>query len=407
MIQISNEEARNFLVSYQNLNGPAAAGHEAVMEYMRKVRCIQFDPLNVVGRNPDLVLQARVKDYRPEILEDLLYRDRELIDAADKMLSIIPREDYPKMARIRRAMTEELKGILSRRGSLDALDILDDIREYIRENGPQPASRVDIGGRAAEGRWGHTKLSSAALDYLYHRGVLGIHSKIGTQKVYDLNSNLLPEEILNGEEPFRTEHDFLRWYFRRRVGSVGLVWNKNTGAWLGYFVSDPKLRTEILRELEEDGELLVCRVEGSRETFYMRKEDAGILDRQTADSTVRFIAPLDNLIWDRGMTEELFGFKYSWEVYIPVVKRKFGYYVLPVLYGNRFVARFEPEKASGKGPLQIKNWWWEPDVTVTGEMTEAVREAFRRFSSYLGIKAPADSVLRKKLGIKGNTGCSL
>ena len=88
MIQISNEEARNFLVSYQNLNGPAAAGHEAVMEYMRKVRCIQFDPLNVVGRNPDLVLQARVKDYRPEILEDLLYRDRELIDAADKMLSI-------------------------------------------------------------------------------------------------------------------------------------------------------------------------------------------------------------------------------------------------------------------------------------------------------------------------------
>ena len=108
MIQISNEEARNFLVSYQNLNGPAAAGHEAVMEYMRKVRCIQFDPLNVVGRNPDQVLQDRVKDYRPEILEDLLYRDRELIDAADKMLSIIPREDYPKMARIRRAMTEEL-----------------------------------------------------------------------------------------------------------------------------------------------------------------------------------------------------------------------------------------------------------------------------------------------------------
>ena len=107
------------------------------------------------------------------------------------------------------------------------------------------------------------------------------------------------------------------------------------------------------------------------------------------------------------MTEELFGFKYSWEVYTPVVKRKFGYYVLPVLYGNRFVARFEPEKASGKGPLQIKNWWWEPDVTVTEEMTEAVREAFCRFSSYLGVKAPADSVLRKKLGIKGKTGCSL
>ena len=400
MIQISNEEARNFLVSYQNLDGQETTdGYEAAMNYMRKVRCIQFDPLNIVGRNPDLVLQARVKDYRPEILENLLYRDRTLIDAADKMISIIPQEDYLKMTRIRRATTEELKGILSRRGSLDALEILEEIMEYIRENGPRPASRVDIGGRAAEGRWGHTKLSSAALDYLYHSGKLGIHSKIGTQKVYDLNSNLLPEEILNGEDPFRTEHDFLRWYIKRRVGSIGLVWNRNTGAWLGHFVSDPKVRTEILRELEEDGELLACSVEGSRETFYIRKEDAGILEKQTAGSAVRFIAPLDNLIWDRGMTEELFGFKYSWEVYTPVVKRKYGYYVLPVLYGNRFVARFEPEKNTGREPLRIKNWWWEPDVTVTDEMTEAVGEAFRRFSSYLGVRMMSSSYWKKKLHI--------
>ena len=100
----------------------------------------------------------------------------------------------------------------------------------------------------------------------------------------------------------------------------------------------------------------------------------------------QFLAPLDNLIWDRDMTEELFDFKYSWEVYTPVAKRKYGYYVLPVLYKNRFIARFEPEKCRGKEPLQIKNWWWEPNVKPTENMMKAVGDAFCRFSKYLGVE---------------------
>ena len=398
MNQISNETARNFLVSHQDLNDSRALeGYEGAVSYLRKVRCIQFDPLNVVGRNPDLVLQARVRNYRPEILADLLYRDRILVDGADKMLSIFPREDYPKMARIRKATAEELTGILSRRGSSEALDILEEVREYIRANGPQPASGIDIGGRAKEGRWGHKKLSSAALDYLYHSGQLGISAKIGTQKVYDLIENLLPEEILNGKDPFDTDRDFLKWYVMRRIGSIGLVWNRNAGAWLGHFLGDQRLRTEIIRELTEEGALLAFRVEGSKETFYMRKEDAGDLEKGADDPVARFIAPLDNLIWDRGMTEEIFHFRYSWEVYTPVVKRKYGYYVLPVLYRNRFVARFEPESSNGKEPLRIKNWWWEPDVAVTEEMTEAIRDAFRRFSMYLGVEMMPDDHWKSKL----------
>ena len=188
MKKISNEAARNFLVNYHNLNGHGGLkGSAGVIEYMNKVRCIQFDPLNVVGKNPDLVLQSRVKNYKPEVLFDLLYKERSLYDAADKMISIIPTDDYPAMERIRQKTVEQLKGILTWRNSLAALDLLDEITEYIRENGPLPATKINIGNSVDSGRWGHKKLSSAALDYLYHSGVLGISSKIKTHKVYDLS----------------------------------------------------------------------------------------------------------------------------------------------------------------------------------------------------------------------------
>ena len=235
MIIINNEAARNFLVNYQNLNGNGnLKGSAGATEYMNKVRCIQYDPLNVVGRNADLVLQSRVKNYKPEVLFDLLYKERTLYDAADKMIGIIPTVDYPAMARIRQKTVEQLKDILTWRKSLAALELLDEITEYIRTNGPLPATKINIGEHADSGKWGHKKLSSAALDYLYHSGVLGISSKLKTHKVYDLSERLFPKEILRTKDPFKTDYDFAKWYIKRRIGAVGLVWNKNGGTWLGF-----------------------------------------------------------------------------------------------------------------------------------------------------------------------------
>ena len=397
---ISNETARNFLVNYQNLNGNGNLKERGgILSYMQKVRCIQYDPLNVVGRNPDLVLQSRVKNYKPDILFELLYKERAIYDAADKMISIIPLEDYPSMERIRQKTVEQLKDILTWRKSLAALELLDEIKDFIRDNGPQPANKINIGENVDSGKWGHKKLSSAALDYLYHSGKLGISSKLKTHKVYDLSERLFSKELLEVPEPFKTEHDFAKWYIKRRIGAVGLVWNKNGGTWLGFYVSDTKLRTQILRELVDEGELLEYQIEGSKEIFYIRKEDAALLGKPAENNVAQFIAPLDNLIWDRGMIEAIFNFAYSWEVYTPAAKRKYGYYVLPVLYKNQFVARFEPEPNKGNAPLQIKNWWWEPDNKITDEMTAAIKDAFCRFSSYLGVEMMKDDYWKAKVNI--------
>jgi len=129
-------------------------------------------------------------------------------------------------------------------------------------------------------------------------------------------------------------------------------------------------------------------VDGVRLPLYMRSENSVTLNRivDCGPPLPRavIVAPLDNLLWDRRFVEQLFGFHYRWEVYKPVAERRFGYYVLPILYGDRFVARFEPGRDKKSGALMIKNWWWESGVTPSEGMLSALSCCFERFLSYLG-----------------------
>ncbi|NLG49100.1 MAG: hypothetical protein GX552_03180, partial [Chloroflexi bacterium] len=120
--------------------------------------------------------------------------------------------------------------------------------------------------------------------------------------------------------------------------------------------------------------------------FYLRSADAPLLDTAAEDTPPRaaILAALDNLLWDRELARALFDLDYVWEVYKPVAERRYGYYVLPVLYGDRFVARFAPERDKRNGTLTIKGWWWEPGVSVGRETQAALRDCFRRFLGYLG-----------------------
>ena len=384
--KISLKEAGRFLITYQGLNNEGNNQDEnSVFNYVRKVGCIQYDPLNIVGRNADLVLQSRIKNYNSTMLYDLLYEKRCFIDGWDKMMSIYLQTDWPYFKRIRKECGKDLQNVLAHRNATQALEYLEQVKNIVIESGPIQPNKIDIGSNNP-GSWGHRKLSSAALDYLYTIGELGIYKKINTQKVYDIIENLLPSDILNQEDPFESDEMFYEWYVKRRIGSIGMLWSRNGSAWLGHFISKGMIRNNAIKSLLEKDQIKEIYVEEIKYPFYMKKEDINLLN-ETIDkdkNEMKFIAPLDNLLWDRNLVKSIFGFDYSWEVYIPVIKRKYGYYVLPVLYNNRFVARFEPEMYRGEQELRIKKWWWEEDIIVTDKMESALRQAFDQFCNYLG-----------------------
>lgn len=385
VINISKEELRRFLVVYQGLyTNNTFIGEEGIKKFIERVGCIQYDPLNIVGRNADLVIQSRIEDYDPVMLEDLLYNKRELIDGWDKMMSIYSAKDWPYFKRVRDERKKEVENVLKNRNSLDAINYVEPVKEFIQKNGSTIPSEIDLGS-VEKGRWGHGKLSSATMDYMWNSGELGVKEKKNTQKKYDLIERLLPSEILYESEPFQNDEEFYKWYVKRRIGSIGAYWDRSGEGWLGNYISNKTLRQRVLNGLVDEGELVLIKVENLKETFYLRKEDISILNDSTSinGSNVKFLAPLDNLIWDRKLTRDIFDFDYTWEVYKPIDKRKYGYYVLPVLYGDRIVARFEPELHRGNKPLVIKNWWWEDNFEVTNDCIDSVKEALDKFCKYL------------------------
>lgn len=383
MRTLTDREARELLIRYHNLDGrDRLSGIEGVRTVMERLGSVQFDPLNVAGRNADLVMQSRVRNYRPDHLRDLLYREHFLVDGYDKEMCIYTARDFGSFAPQRAMHARDARAWLTNRGQGEGFDMIDDILAAIGERGPCALTDIAI-GESRDFGWGPRRPSGAAIEYLFRAGRLCVADKAGTQRRFDLTERVLAPECL--EAPERDEQAFADWYTLRRVRCVGLLWARMGGAWQGYVVSGNAARKAALQRLCDAGQLIPCRVEGLRETFYAVPSLLEPAARADGTRQARFIAPLDNLLWDRGMVEALFDFRYRWEVYTPVQKREYGYYVLPVLYGNRFIARFEPQNVSKAGQLVVKSWWWEADAHPGRAMLEAVEAALERLARCLGV----------------------
>ena len=383
-ITLAKTHARRFLLAHQRLWPPRGLqGKAGIVDFVRRVCCIQFDPINVVGRNPDLVLQSRVADYRPALLEELLYTDRQLLDGWDKMAAIYPVTDWPYFARRRAYMR-------ARRDARFNLptEITSAVIEAVRERGP--LSSIDLKQTdMIEWSWGQpARAGRASLEKLYTVGELGIHHRVGTRRVFDLIERLLPADVLAAPDPNETDEDYQHWHVLRRVGSMGLVNPGSAVCWGGILGVKGQARRAILAHQVERGDLASVAVEGvPNRTFFIRTADLPTLEAiQTTNSSrpqAAVIGALDNLTWDRNLLRWVFDFDYVWEVYKPPAQRKYGYYVLPVIYGDRFVARFDPAFDKKTRELTITNWWWEENVKPDEAMQTAMAACFREFMGYL------------------------
>ena len=355
-------EIRKFLILYHGLNelDSFGSGKEGIINYFKRVCSIQMDPLDIVGINPELVLQSRFHDFSPKLLNELLYRDYVLVDGFNKEASIHLMEDWGKFTFVRQALVESHLRSLKYRGNENALVHLDTVLTHLKKH-PNSSSKDIPLGSGKKDRWGSATIATCVLDHLWRQGQIGISSRKNKVKSYtDINKIITKKYKIN---PFPTQQEFLHWYIARRLDALGVYWLKRGPGWLGYHLNDISIIRDTINQLQIKKEIIEIQITDMKEKFYLTKKSyrflISTLPKELQES-LRFIAPLDNLIWDRSLVKELFQFEYTWDVYKPANQRNYGYYALPVLYKDQFIARIDPSRDKNRNNFfEIDQIWYE------------------------------------------------
>jgi len=400
LLHVSAAAARRYLVE-RHLLAPARsqeAGLDGVRAVFERLGSIQFDPLAVAGRNHDLVLHARVRDYDPAWTNELLYGQRELFEAYNKGLSLLPTSELPWHRHTWDKFRDRHEGAAFARHE----ETVEHVLERIRAEGP--LCSLDFERKpAVDWYWGPTGEVRAVLEALSEAGIIGLARRAGNRRYYDLIERLYPAELLAQE---RDDRDQRRHRLLSRYRAHGLLGEGGQSElWYGIGpararMGDPPgtvTRAELREELVAAGEMVPVAVEGVRGTRYVLGSEVGLLHEaevaaegghDLAGASVVFLAPLDPLAWDRNLLRSLFGFDYVWEVYVPARKRRWGYYVLPLLWGDRLVGRIEPRIDRKAGTIRILGIWWQDDFSPRRSegFVEAMRAALGAYARFGGVK---------------------
>jgi len=401
-MRVTAEAARRFLVTRHSL-APARSlqgGMNAVLEVVAKLGSLQYDPIAVAGRTHDLVLHARVADYEPSWTETL-YERRELFEAYNKGLSFVPAGEFPwfrgyliqSPPRVIAENEEVARRVVERitaEGELSALD-------FEREQG----AITDWFGLP-------TNTVRAVLEAYAVTGVLGLARRVGNRRYYDLLERLLPADVVARKVPLRERlrHKLLSRY--RAHGLLGVSGAGDVFSGIGTAKPDPRWpespgRNALREELVHSGDLVPVQVEGvSSKRFVLKDELAQLEAPPEPPPSVAFIPPFDPLVWDRRLLGSLFGFDYVWELFIPPAKRRWGWYVLPLLFRDRFVGRIEPRIDRERSRVEILDLWWEDGFAPAKEegFVEAMGDALRaylRFAGSAALQWPAHLARERKL----------
>jgi uncharacterized protein len=381
VVSVSAEAARRFLVARHFLS-PArslAGGPDAVLEVLRRLGSIQFDPIAVAGRNHDLVLHARVAGYEPAWC-DALYERREIFEATNKALSFVLTSEFPWFRHV-----WGRKGPRFHKAALaDNADPAERVLARIRADGPLSSRDFEREAGATKDWFGLPENAvRSVLEAYTALGVIGLARRDGSLRYYDLLERLLPADVLTRNVP---EHEQLLHKLLSRYRAHGLLAAGGAG---GTFdrIANPEDRKVLQRELVENGALVAIEIEGMRGKRFVLAEELPLWEAPPEPAaSVAFIAPFDSLLWDTKLLAGLFDFEHVWEGFFKADKRRWGYYVLPILFGDRFVGRIEPRIERDEGVVQILGLWWEDgfDPKRADGFVDAMRDALHAYVRFAG-----------------------
>ena len=392
MITVSKQTARRFVLGRQGLwPGRRWRGKKGMAQAIRACEALQLDPLNIVARSQDIALHSRVLDYKPEYLYEAAYQDREFFDYGG-WLAIYPMSNLPyfRFHMERRVRDEYVKYFVP-----EHREVLDFVRAELRRRGP--LGNRDFDGKRLEMQsYRGRKETSVALFDMWLSGELMIHHREGFHRVYDFRENVAPKKF----DYVATEQEAEEFFARKSVAFMGLKNEGNIRAEMrGYLRENYSIEEmkSLLGRWKESGMFEQVQVEGGRETYLVLAEDVPVLEslangkvpkgwnpkETTTLEEVTFLSPLD-IVSARGRAKKLFDFEYKWEVYVPAHKRRWGYYTLPILYGDDLVARLDPRLDRKTMTLRVLGFWLEEDAPKDETFASALANGLGRFAKLAG-----------------------
>lgn len=352
---LSARDARRLALAAQGLpRGSARRGRPTkatVLELVRRQGLLQLDSVNILARAHYLPVFSRLGPYDRSHLDTLAYDHRELYEGWSHEACLLPVEFWPLHAARRAADQQNWLRRLDRA----RLEYIDRVLDEVADRGPITAGELSDPGTRRAGSWWNRSAGKSALEYLFVSGRLAIADRRSFERVYDLAERVLPGEVLAAPQP--AEHEARRLLVQHAAGALGVA----TVADLADYFRFRKTPTKaVVAELVAEGVLEQVTVEGWTEPAYVR---AGVVPpRRVAGRAV--VSPFDPIVWCRPRTERLFGFRYRIEIYTPAAKRVHGYYVLPFVLGEDFVARVDLKADRAARVLRVAAAWIEPGAGV-------------------------------------------
>jgi hypothetical protein len=370
-VTISRDAARSALVAHQALDRPLGKGARGVRATLERLRCIQLDPLDMIGTNADLVVLARVDEIARGDVWRHLFPGRAFEHFA-KQRCLLPASAFPQY-RLRGHRAETPWWSHGERERRVAPKVVEAVLAEVRKRGPLTAAEIEDHGSVESLDWsgwkGTGRATSMALEILWTRCDVVVAGRTESgAKIYDA-----PERAFGALASAPPDEPFEPWALRERVHAAGLL-NRGGGEAVWSMLREVR-KTSVIDELLASGELLDVQIEGSSRR-YLAPPDL-LARKPRFDDRVRILGPLDPLLWDRDLVRHLFEFEYVWEVYKPAPQRIWGWYVCPLLYRGHLVGRIDARIE--KTTLAVKKLWIEGDVPM-----DAITMALERHAEACG-----------------------